>query len=143
MVTLSILAQLDIVATEGVRHRVGDGGRREHGAAVAHALGAQRVHRRRRNNMADHHLRHLGGGRTEIVGKGSGQELSLLIVGELFHQRGTEAVREAAVDLALDDERIELRADVVDGHIFVDLDRPGILINLDRCEVDDKAEGRR
>src|SRR5258706_9113825 len=92
--------------------------------------------------MADIDRRHLDGGGAEIIGEGTGEEMAALVVSKFLEQRGAETMDEAAVNLALDDLGIELGADVMNRHVFVDAQRTAFRVDFDRGEVDDKAEGR-
>src|SRR3712207_9554375 len=61
----------------------------------------------------------------QVVDEGAGGEVAVGVVHGLLVQRLGDALRQAAVDLALDDERVDDRADVVDAGVLADLDEPG------------------
>ncbi len=62
----------------------------------------------------------------------------------MLAQRLADALRDAAVDLAVDDERIDRAADVVDRRVFDDLDHAGVGIDLHLADMRavGKARGR-
>src|SRR5713101_5329552 len=52
-----------------------------------------------------------------IVHEARGEELSALVEGRLLPERLADALGEAAVDLALDEKRIDEEARIVHGHV--------------------------
>ena len=58
-----------------------------------------------------------------------------LVVDRLLVQRLGDALRDAAVDLPLDDLRVDDRAAVVDGDVLHDLGRAGLGVDLDHADV--------
>ena len=54
---------------------------------------------------------------------------------DVLHQDLADALHDAAVDLAMQQHRIEHRADIVDHRVAGDLDRAGIAIDLDFADV--------
>ena len=61
--------------------------------------------------------RQLGGGGDAVVGEVGGQRVAVGVVADLLVQRLADARRDAAVLLALDEQRVEDRAAVVDGDV--------------------------
>ena len=59
----------------------------------------------------------------------------------MLEQRLADALRDAAVDLAVDDQRIDGAPDIVDGGVADDLDHAGVGIDLDLADVG--AVGKR
>ena len=57
------------------------------------------------------------------------------VVGAAFHHRLAEALRDAAVHLALDDHRVDDVAEVVDRDELLDLHLAGVGIDLDLADV--------
>ena len=88
------------------------GGRAEI-AGLARAFLAEHRERRGRAMMHDLDARHLVRGRQQIVHEGLAHHLPVVAVDELLHQRGADAVRDAAERHALDDVRIDHRAAVM------------------------------
>ena len=135
--------QLDVLAAERIGGRVGERGGSEHGASVAHALGTRGIHGRGGGHVADVYMGHLRSGRAQVFRECAGHEISRPVVHQFFVQRRAQAMREAAVDLALDDHRIEHRADVVHRNVFDDLDLSRGLVDLDCRKIGDEAVGHR
>ena len=61
--------------------------------------------------------------------------LPLVVVHGLLEQRLGDALGDAAVHLALDDQRVDHLADVVDGHVLADRDPAGLGVHLGRAQV--------
>ena len=75
--------------------------------------------------MHDLHHRDFAGRRDQIVDQARGVDLALLVVDEFLVERGADALRHAAVHLAVDDQRIDELAAIFgdDETIDADLDR--------------------
>ena len=76
--------------------------------------------RRRRLEVDDLDRRHLGARREQVVHEARGDELAGLVVGEVLVERAADPLDDAAVDLALDDHRVDDRAAVLDHHVAED-----------------------
>ena len=74
-----------------------------------------------------------------VVHERAGHELAVAVVDRAFQQRLADALRDAAVHLALDDHRIDHDAEVVDRGPAGDLDMAGVGVDLDLADV---AAGR-
>ena len=77
----------------------------------------------------------LDGRRQQVVHERAGQVVAVLVVGDLLVQRRGEAHRQPAVDLPVDDHRVDDVAAVVDRHEAADLDLPGALVDVDDADV--------
>ena len=53
----------------------------------------------------------------------------------MFHQRLADALGDAAMDLAMDDQRIDGAADIVDRGVVHELDGAGLRIDLDLADM--------
>ena len=115
--------------------RVGDGRRRRDRAALADALDAEFGVRRQRLHVIDARRRHLGRTRQQIIGEGRGQRLAGRVERHLLVQRGADALREAAADLAVDDHRIDQLAAVLDDDVVEDFDAADFGIDRDDRRV--------
>ena len=62
-------------------------------------------------------------------------ELAVLAVDDALEQRLADALHDAAMALALDQQRIDDRAEVVDHRVLHDLDDAGVGIDLDLGDV--------
>ena len=64
------------------------------------------------------------------------------IVGQLFVQRSADALRHAANDLALDDQRIDQRSGIAHDGVLEDFDLERVAIDLDDGDVQPAGESR-
>ena len=95
------------------RRRRCDGGGGGERAALARALDAERIERRGRDHVVDLERGHVVGARQRVVHQRAGEELTGGVVDHLLEESVADAVRHAAVDLALDDDRVDHGAAVV------------------------------
>ena len=65
------------------------------------------------------------------------------VVDDLLHQRLAQPLRHAAVDLALQSDRVHHRADIVDHDVADDLQRAGIGVDFDLADVAAIGKPRR
>ena len=119
-----------------------DGGRRDH-AGLPRALDPERVEGRGRLEVVDvDRGRHLCDVGHEEVHEGGVEQLPGLVVGHPLVERTADALRDAAVDLALDDHRVDQVAAVVDDGVLQDGDLGGVGVGLDDDGVHAAGEGR-
>ncbi|CPO73642.1 Uncharacterised protein [Bordetella pertussis] len=85
--------------------------------------------RRRRLEMVQPHVGHLGRAGQHIVGQRRGQRLAIGVVGRLFVERGADALRDAADGLAFHDHGVDHGAAILDDHVIQYLDRAGVRIH--------------
>src|SRR5207245_8896662 len=97
----------------GVHHRR----RGRDRARLADALDAERVGGGRCLGPVGREVRQVGGGGNQVVGQGGGQQVAVIVVDGLLVQRLRDALGQAAVHLARDEERVHDLAHVVDGTI--------------------------
>ena len=115
---------------------INDDAERRRGAALPRRPHSERMRGRR-------HLADLGGverqdvgARHGIVHERAGERLSGAgVVEALLQQRLTDALRDAAVGLAVDDQRVHGAADVVDGGVPDDRQRPELGLDLDLADM--------
>ena len=81
---------------------------------LADALDPERVDRRRRDRLVELEDRQPRGPRQRVVEHRARQELAVVAVDGPLPERLADALDDAAVELAVDDERVDLLADVVD-----------------------------
>src|SRR5215469_16947366 len=81
-------------------------------AALADTLGASDARLGQRFQMIDFDARDFGCGRYGIVGKGAGQYVAAVVINHLFIERVGDALGDAAMDLPLDDHRVDQTAGV-------------------------------
>lgn len=81
------------------------------------------------------------GARNGVVEQRTRQKLPAVgIIADLFIKRLCDALNHAAMDLAGREERVDQRADVVDGDVVENVDDPGIRIDLDIGEINPDGE---
>ena len=88
-------------------HRGNDGRRRGDGSRFADALGAERIHRRRRFAIDRFEMRKFGRRDEEVFLERRRQRLAAVVIAHLFVKGIADAVCDAANDLAVDDHRID------------------------------------
>ena len=128
---IGISHNLDAERLQRVVHRVGDRGARPDRTAFADALLPELRIGRRRFHVEDADVGHLRASRQEIVGQRRCQRLALRVERHLFEQRRADALRGAAVHLAVDDHRIDQDAGVFDHDVVEDFDAAGFRIDRD------------
>ena len=121
--------------TQRVDRRRDDARRRAERAGLADALGAERVHRRRRHGGVQLEARKIDGARHRVVHERAGHQLAVLVVDGLLDHRLADALGQAAVDLSLDNQRVDEVAGIVHGD---ELEQPrlaGVLVDLEHRDV--------
>ena len=79
-----------------------------------------------------HHI----GARHRVVHEAGGEQLPRFpVIGDLLHQDLPDPLGEPAVHLALEGQRVDYRADIVDDDIVDQADRAGLGIDLDLADV--------
>ena len=78
---------------------------------------------------------------SQIVGKARGQDVAGLVVNDFLEERVADALRDAAVNLPVDDHRIDEPAGVLGHEEFVDGDVPGLDIHLHHRDMARIGEG--
>src|SRR3954468_7963654 len=121
----------------GVHHR----GRAGDGAGLADALRTDRVARGLVHGVAGVEVRQVGRGGHEVVHEAAGGEVAVGVVDGLLEQRLGDALGQPAVDLTLDDQRVDDRADVVHAGVLADLDHAGLGVDLHGADVRAVGEG--
>src|SRR6266576_715907 len=104
----------DLLAADRVGDGVDDRGGRGDGAGLAAAFDAERVRRAFRHRHADLERGHVVRARHAIIHERAGHELAVLVIDRAFEQRLADPLRDPAVDLTLDDHRIDEDAEIVD-----------------------------
>ena len=116
---------------DGVGHR----GRARDRARLADALDADGVDRRRRDRLVELEVREIRRPRQRVVEHRAREELPLVAVDRALPERLSDALGDAAVQLAVHDHRVDLLADVVDRDVAHELDAAGLLVDLDDRDV--------
>ena len=79
--------------------------------------------------------RQLGRGRQQVVREGGGERLAAVVVAHPFEQRVADPVRDAAMDLAVDDHRIDQVSGILQRVILDDAHLAGLHVDLDLGHV--------
>ena len=134
--------QLGEAHAGGVGHGVGDGGHGRHDrrlADAAHAVGMARV-----RHLDDHRVDHrqVGGHRHAVVEEARVLQLAVVAVDVLLVERPADALRHAALVLALDVARVDGAAGILDRRVAQDRDLAGLGVDLDVGDVGGEARRR-
>src|SRR5215470_6254588 len=126
----------DAERRQRVVHRVHQRRKRAHCARLAYALGAQGIHLGRYLVRIHVEERHVVGARHGVVHERAGEELAGAgIVHEMLEEGLAEALHDAAVDLPLDEERVDHPSHVVDHRVAHHAHRARGLIDLHLAHV--------
>src|SRR3984893_8106320 len=105
-------------------------------AGLTRALGAQWIALGRHRVRGDLHVRHRVGARHAVIHEAAGQVLPrFAVVDDLLHQSLAQPLRDAAMDLALEADRVHYGTDVVDDDVADDLQRAGIGVDLNLTDM--------
>src|SRR4051794_29556841 len=90
--------------------------------------------------MAAFDPRHTERAGDGIVGELSGDELAGIVVHRLFPKSLAESLRDTAVDLAIDDQRVDDAPAIVDAKVALDFDLAGFAIDFGDHDVRTERE---
>ena len=124
---------------QGVDYGVVDGYGGGYCSRFADALDAQRVVGRRRFRGKGFDVGHQVGAGQGVVQHGAGQQLPVVVVDRSFPEGLSGPLHHAAVDLALDDHRVNLGAAVVHRHVAFQDDMAVVRVHADHRHMG--AEG--
>src|SRR6476620_3160846 len=121
------LARLHVECAERIGDGIGHDTAGRDDAALAGALGAERVDRGGgvfQHDGAD--VREVAGGRDKVVGERAGQELGLLVVDKMLHHGTAQPLHRRAYGLTVYRQRVDdaaaiLDDDIVDEHRVTEL----------------------
>ena len=130
-----------LVVADRVRDGVDHGGRCADRAGLAAALDAERIARTQRRGVVQLERRQIVGARHGVVHERGGHELAAGVVDRAFEQRLADALREAAMDLALDDHRVDQPAEIVGGDEIDEGGLAGAGIDLEFADIGAGREG--
>ena len=132
----------EILAADRVGDGVDDRRRRRDRAGLAAALDAERIATGIGRGRVDLERRQVVGARHAVVHERAGHELAVLVVDRALQQRLADALGDAAVDLALDDHRIDRRCRNHRPRSRPTISRlAGVRIDLDLADVAAGREG--
>ena len=118
-----------------VHHRVDDRRRRSNSGGLANTLCPDWMMRRWGDRMASLPVGRLHRGWDEVIHEGTAETVAILIERNHFHQRHANTVGEATMDLAFDDQRVDLCATVIDRNEAADFNLGGTRVNVDDADV--------
>jgi len=122
----------DAEASERVHDRVDDDGERRRGAALTRGADAEWMRGRRHLADVRGEKRKIAGARHRVIHERSGERLAAAGIVEAMLEQGLpDALRDAAVGLAVDDERVHGAPGIVDRGVTHDLDHAGLRVDLD------------
>ena len=124
-----------------INDRADDRRRRADRSRFANAFYAERIHRRRRLRsiqLQPGNVRRPSAPRSPST---PGDQLALLVVNHFFIQRLTDRLHDAAVNLSVDQHRVDHLAAIIDRDVTQKLDVAGFAIDFDDDDV--RAEGKR
>ena len=126
----------DAEGPERVGEAVDDHGRRRSGAALAARLDAQGIGGRGHFVEARRERGDVVGARQGVVHQRAGERLAARTVDDAdLAQRLPDTLNDAAMGLALDDQRVDGAAHVVDGDVAHEIDGAGLRVHLDLAHV--------
>ena len=115
--------------------------RRSDGAGLAAAFDTERIRRTSRPAQSDGIEGQITGARHRIIHEACGHELTIGGVDCPFVQCLPDALRNATMDLPLDNHWIDDGAEIVDGAPSIDARDAGLRINLDFADMNASREG--
>ena len=127
---------------QGVDDRVLHGRRGADRAGLADALGPELVDGVGRLHRHQLEAGQLGGRDHGVVGQVRGDRVAVGVVAHLLEEGLGRSLGQAAVTLALGEQRVEDGAGVVDGDQPAQVDPPGLGVDLDHRHVGAEREGR-
>src|SRR5258706_14522797 len=131
----------DAEVAERVYHRIDDGRRRAYGGRLADTLRPERMVRRRRGRLVGLPRRRLHRGRQQIIHETALLDVAIIVVRDRLEQRRRHAHRQPAVNLPLDDHRVDDVAAVVHRHEAANFHLAGAAVQIHDADVG--AEGER
>src|SRR5207248_8162920 len=120
---------------QGIDDRVHDGRRRADGGALTHALDAQWVDRTWRDGSVQSKTRQVWRGRDHVGCQVPAEQRSVGAIGDLFVEGLRDALRQPAMDLAFDQQRVEDAAAVIDRDVALQRDRARLRVDFDDGHV--------
>src|SRR5262249_12834985 len=119
--------------------RVGDsiqnGRRGADRAALANTLNSGNARIRNGFEMMDFEVRNFRHGWDEVIREGTGQDVSVRVVMHHLVQRVRNALRDAAMDLAFENHRVEYPPGVFENDEPLHFDRAGRDVALGDCDM--------
>ena len=130
----------DAQRAERIDHRIRYGSGGCDRAGLADALDAEWVDRRRGHRLIQLEGRQPRRPRERVVHHRAREQLAVVAVDRAFPQRLADPLGDAAVELAVDDHRVDLLADIVHGDIANQVHHPRLLVDLDEGHVGPERE---
>ena len=131
----------DTQVREGIDHGRSEGGDGADVGRLGHTLGTQRVVRRRRHGVVGFPVRGFHEGGQEVVHQRVAHEVALRVEGHLLAHGHGKTFGQAAVDLAVDDHRVDAGAAVVQRVEATDFGFTRGAVDVHHAQVDAEREG--
>src|SRR5260370_29328296 len=126
-----------------VQHGVHQGGRGGGGAGLGAGREGQWIGGGWRRALDEVEIRQVGRARQAVIHEGAGEQLpGAGVVDDVLETGLPQTLSDAAMELALDRERVEHAAEIVDHGVSEDRERAGLRINLDLGDVTAVGKGR-
>jgi hypothetical protein len=132
---------LDAQGLERVDQGVDDRSAGADGARLAAALHTHGVVLAEHLDRGEVEVRQVVGPGHAVVHEGAGDQLAVLVVDGVLEQRLADALDDAAMDLALDQHRVQDEAEIVDDGVVDDGHHAGVGVDLDLGDVAAVGEG--
>src|SRR5256714_10913947 len=104
-------------------------------SGFADSFHAEWIYRRRRLRAIGFEPRDLRSLWQRVIHQLAGHELSLFVVNDFLIQRLSDRLHDAAVHLAINQQRVNYLATIIDGNVANDLGFTGFLIDLDDADM--------
>src|SRR5215510_12396656 len=125
----------DTKMPERINHRIHDRRRRANRRRLTNTFRTERMMRRRRTSLVSFPVGRLDRRWQKVIHKTALQNVTALVVLNLFVKRRTESHRQATMNLSFDDHRIDDVAAIIDGYEPAYLDLACTLIDIDDADV--------
>src|ERR671921_2665367 len=120
---------------ERVYDRVDDCRLGGYGARLPYALHAHRVGGRGSLCPVEYHVRYLGGAGDQVVNHRAGDKVAVVVIDGLLVECLRYPLRDATVQLAVHDSRVDHRPAVVHRHVLGDSHHPRLGVHLHHADV--------
>src|ERR1700730_10755001 len=121
--------------SKGIDHSVHKGGGRADIRRFADSFSSKRVMRRWCTGLVGLPIRSLDRGRNQIIHEGASLYVAILVVGNFLHKRDRQAFGQTAMDLTLDNHRVDNVSAVINGHEAPNFHFTCSLVDVDHTDV--------
>src|SRR5438067_102906 len=125
-----------------IDHGIDERRGRTHRGRLANAFGAYRMVRRRCDSLIGLEVGRLPTRWQEVIGEVRAEAVALLVEGDELHERDAKALGKAAMDLTLDEPRIDPYTTVVDSNHAPYFRLPRAAIDIDHHQIGAERIGK-